>query len=145
MALYTNIKGPINYTTVGSPTIENGIVSGFSPSTNYLSLPVFPVKKNIEMVAKINLTQRSVKNAIIGWYMRSIADPSIYRVGDFCINASNKLEVSYIYDGNTKYRSGSYVFNINTDYWVKLVIGENFIKMFYSMCIMMTKKTYMII
>ena len=35
MALYTNIKGPVNYTTVGSLTIENEVVSGFSGS-NYL-------------------------------------------------------------------------------------------------------------
>ena len=36
MALYTNIKGSINYTAVGSPTIDNGIASGFS-SSDYLN------------------------------------------------------------------------------------------------------------
>ncbi|MBR2245494.1 MAG: hypothetical protein IJ880_00450 [Bacilli bacterium] len=36
MALYANIRGSVNYTTVGSPTIENGIVSGFS-SSDYLN------------------------------------------------------------------------------------------------------------
>lgn len=35
MALYTNIKGPVNYTTVGNLTIEDDVVSGFSGS-NYL-------------------------------------------------------------------------------------------------------------
>lgn len=35
MALYANIKGPINYTIVGSLTIEDDVVSGFSGS-NYL-------------------------------------------------------------------------------------------------------------
>lgn len=36
MALYANIKGPVNYTVVGSPIINNGIVSGFS-SSDYLN------------------------------------------------------------------------------------------------------------
>lgn len=37
MALYTNIKGPINYTIVGSPTIEDGVVSGLS-ADDYLKI-----------------------------------------------------------------------------------------------------------
>lgn len=41
MALYTNIKGPVNYTTVGSPTIEDGVVSGLS-SSNYLRINQAP-------------------------------------------------------------------------------------------------------
>ena len=34
---YPKLVGPVNYTTVGSPTISNGVVSGFS-SSDYLSV-----------------------------------------------------------------------------------------------------------
>jgi hypothetical protein len=41
MALYHSVKGPVDYTIVGSPTITDGVVSGFSgyPNPACLSLP----------------------------------------------------------------------------------------------------------
>lgn len=52
MGLYTKIKGDINYTEIGSPTVLDGVASGFSTS-NYLKLPTFsPGNKSWEMVYK---------------------------------------------------------------------------------------------
>lgn len=39
MGLYTKIKGPVNYTVVGNPTITDNVVSGFS-SSDYLRLNI---------------------------------------------------------------------------------------------------------
>lgn len=52
MGLYTKIKGDINYVEMGSPTILDGVISGFSTS-NYLKLPTFaPGNKSWELKLK---------------------------------------------------------------------------------------------
>lgn len=33
------VRGPVGYTVVGSPTITDGVASGFSGNTNYLTIP----------------------------------------------------------------------------------------------------------
>ena len=43
------LRGPVGYTVVGSPTIVDGVASGFSES-NYLTLPAFPQFDDIEFV-----------------------------------------------------------------------------------------------
>ena len=65
MALYTNIKGPINYTTVGSPTIENGVVSELSRN-DYLSLPSFPLNYvSFEINIKFSIYEHQVSRNVL--------------------------------------------------------------------------------
>ena len=69
MALYTNIKGPINYTTVGSPTIVDGIASGFScyPNTSsYIRIGTFTeILKSLKIQVKFK-TGSTLGAALIG-------------------------------------------------------------------------------
>lgn len=97
-----------NYTVVGSPTVNNGVVSGFSTS-NYLKLPnVFkPVIAPWEVVFKVNVTDYSNGGIIFGqrnggyFYIRTEA------TGVFVTGHSNT-----ILNGTTQIVLGK-------DYWVK--------------------------
>lgn len=51
MALYHNVKGSVNYTKVGNPTIVDGVASGFSVD-DYLTLPEIDLSGPFEMVFK---------------------------------------------------------------------------------------------
>lgn len=53
MALYTHIKGPVKYTVVGSPTIVDGVVSGFS-ANDYL-------RANLELPEEVDAVEVQLK------------------------------------------------------------------------------------
>ena len=97
-----------NYTAVGSPTVNNGVVSGFSTS-KYLKLPtVFnPSSAPWEVVFKVNVTDYSNGGIIFGqrngtyFYIRTEA------TGVFVTGYSNT-----ILNGTTQIVLGK-------DYWVK--------------------------
>lgn len=97
-----------NYTVVGSPTVNNGVVSGFSTS-KYLKLPnVFnPSSAPWEVVFKVNATDYSNGGIIFGqrngsyFYIRTEA------TGVFVTGHSNT-----ILNGTTQIILGK-------DYWVK--------------------------
>lgn len=65
MALYTKIKGDVNYVEIGSPTILDGVISGFSTS-NYLKLPTFaPGNKSWELKLKFLSNNAGTTQAIV--------------------------------------------------------------------------------
>lgn len=113
----------LNVTVTGSPTITNGVVSGFSAS-NYLKLPnIFNPSSasNWEMVFKFKIT-----SANDGWV-------NIFGNGDSTDRTSG---VHIFYDSNNKIRlecctsgasswnicnlTGTTLMELNTDYWVKV-------------------------
>ena len=55
MALYHSAKGPVDYTVVGSPTIVDGVASGFSTSNGLTCRSSIASTGNIEFNAKINV------------------------------------------------------------------------------------------
>lgn len=113
----------LNVTITGSPTITNGVASGFSAS-NYLKLPnIFNPSSasNWEMVFKFKIT-----SANDGWV-------NIFGNGDSTDRTSG---VHIFYDSNNKIRlecctsgastwdicnlTGTTLMELNTDYWVKV-------------------------
>ena len=95
MALYTKIKGPVNYTVVGSPTIENGIASGFSAS-NYLELP--------------SLNSQGLKKIEFGFCLNNVGDKNYRQYFSMtglslCISNGGGVGINY---------SGSSYYNWNT-------------------------------
>lgn len=108
-----NLSGPVNYSVVGSPTIVDGVVSGFS-SSNYLSLPHIPENSSFELNIVFDCSS----------YTEAIG---LYRLGGsaFCgvleTTASNKLRISYrtLDSSTTKYHSFSYNLNEKIKYNMK--------------------------
>lgn len=129
MALYHSAKGSVDYTIVGSPTIVDGVASGFGEN-DYLSLGnTFKLSATTvaEFVFKINANTLSTLNGICG-------TPGNYGF-HFVIAASGKLS---IYLGNNSSWSiisnaqGTTVLQANTDYYVKLSINNQVVSMYLS-------------
>lgn len=113
--------GLTKYTVVGSPTIENGIASGFS-SSNYLQLqqPFNPSNNKWEVFIKIQ-TSSSLTNAY--FFRSSISAPS--QEGRFGIVVSTRdtkhFRLAISTDGTSflLINDGTYTILTNTDYWIK--------------------------
>lgn len=114
MALYTVMKGPVDYTVVGSPTITDGVVSGFSSSNRLETTSTFDPKKPYKIQAKFNLSTLGVSNTILG-----VATAGIF---NFCVNSTNLLHF-LIGNTNTDWNvlnlKGTTVLAENTDYWAQ--------------------------
>lgn len=71
MPLYTSIKGPINYTVAGNPTIEDGIVTNLSTMYNYLILPPINfINNDIDYVLKYSYSEDATnyRNVLLGQF-----------------------------------------------------------------------------
>lgn len=64
MALYHSAKGSVNYTVLGSPTIVDGVVSGFS-SGDYLKLPQVNSPTQLEGIFCVNTGALSTSSSYI--------------------------------------------------------------------------------
>ena len=129
MSLYTKIKGPVNYTVIGNPTIENGIASRFS-ANNYLQLQqTFTLNKNslIEFKIKINISTGSTGNGIIGYpegYYFHLIIPTDNKISLYMGNGSNWT----LLNG----QKGTTVLSTNIDYYIKIIINKGNVKCFLS-------------
>ncbi len=117
------LQAVVGYTIVGSPTIVDGVVSGFSTS-NYLLLGAnVPYSNNFEMVFKIT-TGSSFSST------NTIFEGSSSNNGlSIAINTSKYL---YVSAGNGSWivnTSGTTVLSANTTYYVKFSCKNNVYKL----------------
>lgn len=114
-----NLQAVVGYTVVGSPTITDGVVSGFS-SANYLYLPSAPSWRNIDVLETFTTFTTSTMNTL------QIVMGSRYSQATCCveITSANKPLFRITYSdsgGTTKYKETTinYVLSANTKYKVK--------------------------
>lgn len=68
MALYTRIKGPVGYTTIGSPTMTDGIATGFSSSNYYkLDTPFLPGNNAWQIVIRAKFNNLTARHTLISF------------------------------------------------------------------------------
>lgn len=106
-----------NVTVVGSPTIENGVASGFS-STSWLVLPenFSPNSNSWDMVAKFNLSALGAERGLFN--SSSVA----YQPIDIVVTKENKLYFgAYVNNTSTLLFNvtGTTTLEVNKDYYVK--------------------------
>lgn len=107
-----------NVTVVGSPTINNGVISGFSNNGNYLTMPNYPQNiSSFEIVVKFNcsdLGSSSTERCILGQNANNYKTPQIE------VNSSRFwFGVSQNGSSWTGVQGGVPV--ANTDYWLKAI------------------------
>ena len=114
-----NLQAVVGYKKVGSPTITDGVVSGFS-SANYLYLPPAPSWSNIDVLETFTTFTTSTMNTL------QIVMGSRYSQATCCveITSANKtlFRITYIDSGGTtryKETTINYVLSANTKYKVK--------------------------
>lgn len=117
--LFNDLPYNVGYTVVGSPTIADGFVSGFSAS-DYLRLEKLPdFSGNVEMVIKFKISTFSGDMA--SWITNGIRCFVRFNAGK-TIN----IYFSRMGDNSTLLSlSGNYVFSENTDYYVKIIKTED--------------------
>ena len=54
MAVYHNVRGTVTYTIIGSPTIVDGVASGFSASSYLRTTEQLPSPNKLEIIVSIN-------------------------------------------------------------------------------------------
>lgn len=124
---YGNIS---TLTPVGSPTVTDGIASGFSASNYFQTPQVFnPLGSELEIVFKINLTTLGVSSLLLS----QGATTQFHRLA-LWVNNSNKF---CLYVGN----GSSWLFSIlsnltleaGIDYWLKFVYSDGVYYLYYSL------------
>lgn len=110
-------------TIVGSPTISNGVASGFS-SNNYLKTSSTLPSTNFEIGMKFNCTDLSVNNTLI-----STINASPYAFS-CSLRTSGRIR---IYSKSTTYSVDfNKVFSANTDYYIKIICSSLGYSMYWS-------------
>lgn len=118
-------------TIVGSPTIQDGVVSGFSDS-DYLSINgSVELNKPFEIATKITTSSEIVPSKIIGLY------PVTGRYGIVLYIKNNKFSIMMSHNGNgwefDTDGLGSYEVLPNTTYYLKFYWDYNSYKLDYSL------------
>ena len=117
-----NLQAVVGYTVVGSPTITDGVVSGFTTS-DYLTLPrTSNLANQYEIKAKLKITQNSSS------YMAILL--SFYNWGKQGIKIKAdtlSANLRYIYNETTTDKDIrlQYNFQENVDYYIKYVYKNN--------------------
>jgi hypothetical protein len=90
-----NLSGPVNYSVVGSPTIIDGVVSGFL-YTKYLTVPKLDFTKDIDYVVKYNysLSETNYRNVFLGK-----SGSTIFQFN----GGTNGKDLTFILNNTTKY------------------------------------------
>lgn len=130
MAVYTNIKGPVNYTAIGTmPTISEGIASNFTTTSGLMTDTDLVDSENWEMQIKFYNTETS-NNYIMLIGTRGFGM-------DFVIASDRKASVylsstgnSWNYASNTK---GSYIIPTNQWIYYKLIKTPLLFQAYYSL------------
>lgn len=117
--LFNSLSYNVGYTVVGSPTITDGVVSGFSAS-DYLRLEKLPAfSGNVEIVIKF-------KTSTFSGNMASWITNGIQCFVRFNAGKTINVYFSRMGDNSTQLSlSGNYVFSENTDYYVKIIKTED--------------------
>ena len=117
------LQAVVGYTIVGSPTIVDGVVSGFSGS-DYVHILNFPtIYDSIEFVTKVknNLTSASSSNSVFALGNGSVSQNKFYLY-------FNTQQVIFRYrstDNTTKNLTVNYVSSANTFYYIRVRIYTN--------------------
>ena len=125
MALNHDVQGSVNYTTVGTPTIVNGVASGFSDS-DYLSLI------NQQQISDITDFESVIKFTTNTINIRQGLGGKTDGFGGCYISTSNQLRVIVVDFINKKFLdagTGLYI-SSNTTYYVKNIFRDG--KTYYS-------------
>lgn len=135
-ASYYQIDKFNNYTIVGSPTIENGIVNNFSTS-NYLTLPApdLSTSNNWEIATKVNIPRLtgsyqvfftgSANHQFVGVDITS-SGALLAAIGNSSGNGWQVMESSNTWKGTRK------VIPLNTDFWAKITFNGSKYSIYYS-------------
>ena len=117
VVLYYGLNTPINpyptqvgYTVVGSPTITDGVASGFS-SSDYLELSQ-QANNSIPFEMVVCFTANSVTTNHDGFVICAVGDAQMY------INTHSQLGVKYS-TGSNKWITEPTILSANTKYWGK--------------------------
>lgn len=123
-----NYQFTMPLTKVGSPTITDGVVSGFS-SSDYLSLSINPnLSAETEIVTKINRNANNNSQFIIAWKSDNVYSVGLYlSAGKIITNYQRSADGS-----NQRLLLGTKVYDTNTDYYIKLIKTNNSLSLFYS-------------
>lgn len=107
---------PLDVTVVGSPTVSNGVVSGFS-SANYLTLPeaFSPGSNTWEHVQKIKFSNISVHEHFMGCRNHNSPLVKLYNSKFMMYVSSNGSSWDVANE-----KVGTFVPTANTYYWIKL-------------------------
>ena len=122
-----NLQAVVGYTVVGSPTITDGVVSGFS-SANYLRLPQISAGtvKSFEISTKFTTGAILSDSTIIGILLSYNYGINLYANGKY-LKGRIKIGANYY-----EVDSALNVVNINTTYYVKFIVdttvGKEYLK-----------------
>lgn len=110
------LKGPVGYTVVGSPTIVDGIASGFSGSNYIRTSSKAPSNFPKEITATFNWTSYANDGRrVVGWNNGSVS-----------VSGSHYISISgFDAEGNYSSLNGSTYFDYNTWYTVKVLMETN--------------------
>ena len=103
----------VGYTKVGSPTISNGVVSGFS-SSDYITIPY---NNNNKKEVVFNFTTPSSFNNNNGLY--DCYGAYIY------LKSNGKMEAMYSSGASNRWKEITGTLQTNTNYFLKIVIDDN--------------------
>ena len=124
-----NLQAVVGYTVVGSPTITDGVVSGFSAS-DYLRLQGFEINTDYEIGTKIivNNLESAIRNIIGSQF--------VYSKYGFTISTNNKPYSSIRYELNGTYTNITSLIDLvlqpNTIYYLKAILKNNTYQAFLS-------------
>ncbi len=110
------LQAVVGYTVVGSPTITDGVVSGFS-SSDYLKVSPFIISATDVIEEKISFTTDTISGN--QWILSRSQNSVLLGV---YINSSGKLRIPFVENnGSIIYCNLDYVLSDNTSYSVTIV------------------------
>lgn len=123
MALYHSARGSVNYTIVGTPTIVDGVASGFS-SSDYLNISSGVSSNSLEVVISLKDIPQVVNNQ--GCILRLIGNLNlnVYQQENGTVRVYYKGS-----DGNSKYLPAFDYANVG---YFKIVISSTGAEAYYS-------------
>ena len=130
--LFNTLPYNVGYTVVGNPTINNGVVSGFS-ANNYIKLdsPFDPGSANWEMMFKITTGSTAVRQQIMGGVGSELGNVEfgLESTQKFIIWMGTSQSSHDIVYGKTGTHNVAY----NTVYYVKLIFNGSKYVLSYSL------------
>ena len=131
------LVGPVDYTVVGSPTITDGVVSGFSDSDYIRFANNIPsIGNGFEMQTKFT-TGETISSGYIGLPYIELANPftgSAYGAGFLLRNIVPEFEYGRNKETNEEVRiKASFQLAVNTTYWFKAKTEDDILTFSYSL------------